>query len=188
MNAPLPMSHCLPMRAALVEVVPSLRAHARRLSAGNRDEAEELVQDTLERALRFEASYATGTNLRAWTHQILFSVFITRCRRRRRERRALESLSCDPCSWTRQDAAPEMSLLTRRVESALEALPRQFAAVVRLVDLGELSYKEAAERLRVPVGTVMSRLFRGRKLLAVALDDRQTQAELAPLLVSARAA
>jgi len=163
------------LRCALLELVPSLRSHALRLYIGQSDEAEDLVQDTIERALRFEPSYEIGTNLRAWMHQILFSVFITRCRRRRREQRALDALGSDPCSWTRRDDPPAMSRLTRRVEDALDALPRQFAAAVKLVDLCELSYKEAAEVLQVPVGTVMSRLFRGRRLLALALDDKLVQ-------------
>ena len=188
MNAPLPViPSSLPLRYALIELVPSLRAHALRLCAGRRDEAEDLLQDTIERALRFEPSYETGTNLRAWLHQILFSVFITRCRRRRRELWALDALGSDPCSWTRHDDPPEMSRLTRRVENALDALPRQFAAAVRLVDLGELSYKEAAELLGVPVGTVMSRLFRGRRMLAVSLGDAALSVGSADL-PSARAA
>jgi RNA polymerase sigma-70 factor (ECF subfamily) len=165
------------LRYALLELVPSLRSRAQRLCLGRCDEAEDLVQDTVERALRFEPSYEPGTNLRAWTHQILFSVFITRCRRRRRERRALDALGNDPCSWTRRDDPPEMSRLTQRVEDALDALPRQFGAAVKLVDLGELSYKEAAEALQVPVGTVMSRLFRGRRLLAAALGDDSCSAD-----------
>jgi len=186
MNA-LPAVHASPfaLRYALLDLVPSLRSRAQRLCLGRCDEAEDLVQDTVERALRFEPSYEPGTNLRAWTHQILFSVFITRCRRRRRERRALDALGSDPCSWTHRDDPPEMSRLTRRVQDAIEALPRQFGAAVKLVDLGELSYKEAAEILQVPVGTVMSRLFRGRRLLAAALGEDASNGDEQ---ISARAA
>jgi RNA polymerase sigma-70 factor (ECF subfamily) len=104
-------------------------------------------------------------------HQVLFSVFVTRCRRTRRERRALESLTTDPCAWTRHDPAPAMASLSRRVEEAIAKLPAQFGAVVRLVDLDDHSYQDAADRLGVPVGTVMSRLFRGRRLLAVAIGE-----------------
>ena len=64
-----------------------------------------------------------------------------------------------------------MRSLTPRVEGAIQALPDQFASVIRLVDIGELSYKDAAAALDVPVGTVMSRLFRGRRLLAASLRD-----------------
>jgi RNA polymerase sigma-70 factor (ECF subfamily) len=161
------------LRDQLLQCLPGLRARALKLCF-DAVEAEDLVQDTVERALRFERTYQPGTNLRAWVQQVLFSVFVTRCRRRRRERRALDSLLCDPCAWTRGDEVPAMNALSRRVENALEALPPQFAAVIRLVDIGDHSYKDAAERLGVPVGTVMSRLFRGRRMLATALgpEDR----------------
>jgi len=161
------------LREQLLACLPGLRARALKLCY-DPAEAEDLVQDTVERALRFERTYQPGTNLRAWVQQILFSVFVTRCRRRRRERRALDSLLTDPCAWTRGDDLPAMNALSRRVESAVAALPPQFAAVIRLVDIGEHSYKDAAERLGVPVGTVMSRLFRGRRLLAVALGSDST--------------
>lgn len=150
--------------------LPALRARALKLSM-NPTEAQDLVADTVERALRFESSYQPGTNLRAWLQQVLFSVFVTRCRRLRRERRALESLTHDPCSWTHSESAPVMQHLSPRVEGALRELPRQFGEVVRLVDLDERSYKDAAAMLAVPVGTVMSRLFRGRRLLAERLRE-----------------
>ena len=159
-----------PLRECLVDLIPALRTRARRL-VRNEAVADDLVQDTVERALRFESSFRAGTNLRAWMNQILFSVFVTRCRRQRRERRALDSLTTDPCAWTHRDPSPEMRSLTPRVERAIEALPVQFASVIRLVDIGELSYKDAAAVLGVPVGTVMSRLFRGRRLLASTLAD-----------------
>jgi RNA polymerase sigma-70 factor (ECF subfamily) len=158
-----------------LDCLPALRARALKLCF-DPIEAEDLLQDTVERALRFERTYQPGTNLRAWVQQVLFSVFVTRCRRRRREHRALEHLLNDPCAWTRGDDAPAMSALSRRVESAIDALPAQFAAVIRLVDIGDHTYKDAAERLGVPVGTVMSRLFRGRRLLATALGPEATAA------------
>jgi RNA polymerase sigma-70 factor (ECF subfamily) len=166
------------VRSALPEMIPTLRVRARRL-ARNDSIADDLVQDTVERALRFESSFRPGTNLRAWLQQILFSVFVTRCRRQRRERRALDSLTTDPCAWTHRDAGPEMQSLTPRVKGAIESLPAQFASVIRLVDIGELSYKDAAVTLGVPVGTVTSRLFRGRRLLASALRDEHQLAEAA---------
>ena len=164
------------LRDQLLQCLPGLRARALKLCF-DPIEAEDLVQDTVERALRFERTYHPGTNLRAWVQQVLFSVFVTRCRRRRRERRALDSLLCDPCAWTKGDDLPAMNALSRRVESAIVALPPQFAAVIRLVDIGEHSYKDAAERLGVPVGTVMSRLFRGRRMLATALGAEASAVE-----------
>lgn len=164
-----------PMRAALTEVLPSLEARAMKL-CGNAADARDLVQDTVERALRFEHSYRRGTNLRAWMQQVLFSVFVTKCRRRKRERRALEVLTSDPCAWTHRDGPPAMQQLSPGVQRALDSLPEQFASVVYLVDLNERSYKDAAAVLDVPIGTVMSRLFRGRKLLAAALSEPELAA------------
>ena len=158
------------IRDELPDVLPVLRARALKLCL-NAAEASDLVQDTVERALRFESSYQPGTNLRAWLQQVLFSVFVTRCRRLRRERRALEALTSDPCAWTHPESGPAMQRLSPKVEGAIAELPEQFAAVVRLVDLDERSYKDAAEALGIPVGTVMSRLFRGRRLLAARLGE-----------------
>jgi RNA polymerase sigma-70 factor, ECF subfamily len=152
----------------LVELTPELFGRALRLSRSPAS-AEDLVQDTVERALRFAASYQPGTNLRAWAYQILFSVFITRCRRVRRERNALDVLATDPCAWTIPDGAADMHALSPGVRRALSMLPHGFRDVVVLVDLEEMSYKDAAAQLGVPVGTVMSRLHRGRRLLAEAL-------------------
>jgi RNA polymerase sigma-70 factor (ECF subfamily) len=153
--------------ALLVRLAPELRGRALRL-CGNPSTADDLVQDTLERALRFRAQYELGTNLRAWAYQILFSVFVTRYRRCRRERNALRDLGIDPNAWTRPDGAPAPSDfgLTRTTRSKLDAMPHAFRSVIEIVDLEERSYREAAERLAIPVGTVMSRLHRGRKLLA----------------------
>jgi len=164
------------LQSKLPELLPVLNARALTLCK-RKSEASDLVQDTLLRALCFEASYERETNLRGWLQQILFSVFITRCRKSARERRALSTLTGDPCAWTQPEAPPAVrQSLTRPVARALDALPSQFSAVVRLVDLEERSYKDAAEQLSVPVGTVMSRLFRGRRLLAEALAEPRAQA------------
>lgn len=156
-------------RAGLVELVPELRGRAQRL-CGERATSDDLVQDTVERALKFAAQYERGTNLRAWAYQILFSVFVTRYRRVRRERNALKCLASDPCAWTVPAAfkSPEATApLMRATQAKIDALPDGFRAVLVLVDLDELTYREAASELGVPVGTVMSRLHRGRRLLAV---------------------
>jgi RNA polymerase sigma-70 factor (ECF subfamily) len=142
--------------------------------SGNRAAADDLVQDTIERALRFADQYERGTNLRAWAQQILFSVFVTRWRRIRRERKALEHLASDPCAWTLPSGfvAPDAGkgALMQSTLRKLEALPEGFRAVVIMVDLESRSYRDAAKELGVPVGTVMSRLHRGRKLLAAQLE------------------
>jgi RNA polymerase sigma-70 factor, ECF subfamily len=160
--------------ALLVRLVPELRGRALRL-CGNASTADDLAQDTIERALRFRAQYELGTNLRAWAYQILFSVFVTRYRRCRREKNALRDLGADPNAWTHPGDAPAPTDfgLTRTTRSKLDAMPDTFRSVIEIVDLEERSYREAAERLSIPVGTVMSRLHRGRKLLA---DQMRTAA------------
>jgi RNA polymerase sigma-70 factor (ECF subfamily) len=167
------------LHSALVELVPELRARAIRL-CGDRTAADDVVQDAIERALRFADQYERGTNLRAWAFQILFSVFVTRWRRRRRERNALDNLARDPCAWTVQtgfvapDAGP--GSLTPSTRRKLDALPEGFRAVVVMVDLEQRSYRDAARELGVPVGTVMSRLHRGRKLLAAQFESERDAA------------
>jgi RNA polymerase sigma-70 factor (ECF subfamily) len=161
------------LKTGLVELVPELRGRACRL-CGDPTTADDIVQDTMERALRFAAQYERGTNLRAWVYQILFSVFITRYRRSRREKNALKNLASDPCAWTAPErfAAPDAAAgLSPSTQGKLDALPETFRAVLKLVDLDELTYREAASELGVPVGTVMSRLHRGRKLLATQLQE-----------------
>jgi RNA polymerase sigma-70 factor (ECF subfamily) len=146
-----------------------LVARALRL-ARDRAIAEDLVQETFERALRFETTFLPGTSPRAWAFQILFSVFVTRARRRKRESRALAWLATDPLAWPRCDAtAAEPTALGAGLRARLDALPEPFRRAVELVDLEERSYRDAADAMRVPVGTVMSRLHRGRRLLASAL-------------------
>lgn len=164
------------MGRQLVGLRRELYSHALRLT---RDlaQAEDLLQDTVERALRFEDRFEQGTNLRAWTHQILVNLFITRCRRSRREGRALAVLSSDPCAWTASHPAPAHPELSRSTRRAIDQLPHPFRKTVVLIDIEELSYKAAADRMGIPVGTVMSRLHRGRRLLADALrDPEQRQA------------
>lgn len=152
----------------MTSLLPELRRHACRL-ARSETLAEDLVQDTVERAIRFADHYERGTNLRAWMHQILFRVFITRCRRQRRERNAMRVLTTDPCAWTVPDVvrSPEKEApLLAPLRSKLDALPTSFRDVLELVDLGHHTYREASVELGVPLGTVMSRLHRGRKMLA----------------------
>ncbi len=169
------------MSRGLAQLVPDLKGRAMRLCA-DRTVSEDLVQDTIERALRFASQYEFGTNLRAWAYQILFSVFVTRYRRQRRERRALKWLTSDPCAWTQSApfSSPEVGAgFTPSTAKAVEDLPVGFRSVVMLIDVGSCSYKEAARELGLPVGTVMSRLHRGRKLLASRLQESVRRREAA---------
>jgi RNA polymerase sigma-70 factor (ECF subfamily) len=161
------------LAAGLAQLLPDLRGRAMRLT-GDHAQADDLVQDTIERALRFAPQYQAGTNLRAWVQQILFSVFVTRYRRQRREKRALRVLATDPCAWTKPESFPQpdsTARLTVTTEKAVASLPAGFRSVLLLVDMEQRSYREAATELGLPVGTVMSRLHRGRKMLASRLEE-----------------
>ena len=163
------------LRAGLITLAPELRGRAVRL-CGDRTTADDIVQDTIERALRFAPQYERGTNLRAWVFQILFSVFVTRYRRSRRERNALKHLVADPYEWTTPApfaSAESASSLTPSTRAKLDSLPETFRAVLVLVDIEESTYRDAATTLGVPVGTVMSRLHRGRRMMA----EKMTRAD-----------
>jgi RNA polymerase sigma-70 factor (ECF subfamily) len=163
------------LRASISMVLPALEARALRLTR-SRPDADDLLQETVVRALRFESTFQRGTNLRAWMQQILQSVFISRCRRRVRERRALERFTSDPTLTSRMTAAPVLNCVSENMHAAFVALPERFRGVVELVDLRDHSYREAADVLGIPVGTVMSRLFRARRMLQESLATEQSDA------------
>jgi RNA polymerase sigma-70 factor (ECF subfamily) len=174
-DAETPRPTSVPSRDGFVRDLLAIRGdlHARALRL-TRDPvaADDLVQDSIERALRFRAQFQPGTSLRSWAQTIVFSLFVTGYRRRRRERDAVKILAVDPCAWTERsiDSIDASTLeLSPPVRRAVEALPRAFREVILLVDVGELSYRDAAESLGVPLGTVMSRLHRARKQLAASL-------------------
>ena len=159
---------------ALAHLDP-LYSAALRLTKNERD-AEDLVQDTCMRAYRFFDKFERGTNIKAWLFKILTNTFINRYRRKVKERTVVEGVESEAVHerFVSRDATdyaanPEQyffdRLLSDDVLRAIDALPIDFRLVVILADLQEFSYKEIAEILECPVGTVMSRLFRGRKLL-----------------------
>ena len=152
-----------------------LYSAALRLTKNDRD-AEDLVQDTFLRAYRFFDKFERGTNMKAWLFKILTNTFINRYRRRVKERTVVEGAAREQSSEkfivreTAESAVnPEQyffdKLLSDDVLRSIDGLPIDFRLVVILADLQEFSYKEIAEILDCPVGTVMSRLYRGRKLL-----------------------
>jgi len=168
-------------RQALVHT-DALFGAAYRLTCNARD-AEDLVQDSLLRAYRFWDSFEQDSNCKAWLLRIVTNTFINEYQRKKRSREVLDAASAE------QDAtdgvlmhaeatdrrSPERALLERSVsddvQRALESLPEDFRTAVVLCDVQGLSYKEIADIMGTPVGTVMSRLFRGRKLLAAALRE-----------------
>ena len=163
------------------EVLPhldSIYSMALRL-ARNPEDANDLLQDTVLRAYRFFHQFAPGTNSRAWVLTILFNNFRNGYRKRGREqvsqseaefteRLEAESLAADQ---TRSDpeALAFANVMEPEVSAALDSIPEEFRAAVLLVDMQELSYQEVSGVLEVPVGTVKSRVSRGRSLLREAL-------------------
>ena len=158
-----------------------LYSAALRLTKNDRD-AEDLVQDTCMRAFRFFDKFERGTNMKAWLFKILTNTFINRYRRKVKERNVVEGSERDAVHerFISRDATdfaanPEQYLFDRLLSDdvlrAIDGLPIDFRLVVILADLQEFSYKEIAEILDCPVGTVMSRLFRGRKLLQKTLRE-----------------
>jgi RNA polymerase sigma-70 factor (ECF subfamily) len=152
--------------------LPDLARRARQLT-GDVSRADDLVQDTVERALRFRESYRAGGYLRAWLFRIMQNVFISQRRRVSTERRVLEGAGVDPNGWATLRPARQVPGLSPPVVRALQQMPDHLRSAVQLVDLGDNSYKDAAAQQEVPVGTIMSRLHRGRARLAAALVEPQ---------------
>ena len=150
-----------------------------------REEAEDLVQDTYARAFRSWQSYTPGTNLRAWLLRILTNLNVDRGRRiqRRPDETPLEEndyylankmVASGGERVLDQDRVVER-LSQDSIVNALADIPHDFRDVVVLVDIGEFSYADAAQILDIPMGTVMSRLHRGRRLLKAQLADEAVQ-------------
>jgi RNA polymerase sigma-70 factor (ECF subfamily) len=155
---------------------------ARRI-AGSRDEADDLVQQTYERAFRAWRQYTPGTNLRAWLLRILTNLNIDRGRRQQRTppTTSLDNEAGDYFLYNKlesqvPDENPDEERVLERLSQdsivdALAEVPHDFRDVIVLVDIGEFAYADAAQILDIPIGTVMSRLHRGRRILKKNLAD-----------------
>jgi RNA polymerase sigma-70 factor, ECF subfamily len=162
---------------------PQLYSAALRMTR-NQADAEDLVQDTYLRAYRGFDSFTEGTNLRAWLYRILTNAFINTYRSRQRRPtetdladvedmylyRRLSTLDALAANRSAEDQLFDM-LTDDEVKQALEDLPENFRLPVLLADVEGFSYKEIAEMLDIPIGTVMSRLHRGRKAMQKALFE-----------------
>jgi RNA polymerase sigma-70 factor (ECF subfamily) len=159
--------------------VDSLYNTAYRMTRSAED-AEDLVQETFFKAYKYYDKFEEGTNLKAWLFKILKNTFINNYRKKKLEPRSVDFAEIEDSfeRIVRRDAAepagdPESDffngVLDDDVRKALESLPYDYRMVVILADLEDFSYKEIADILECPVGTVMSRLYRGRKLLEKAL-------------------
>jgi RNA polymerase sigma-70 factor (ECF subfamily) len=153
--------------------------------ANSREEADDLVQETYARAFRSWRSYTPGTNLRAWLLRILTNLNIDRGRR---SQRAPQMQPLEANDYYLYDKLAETEGVTdeeRVVErlsqddivSALAEVPHDFRDVIVLVDIGDFSYQDAAQILDIPIGTVMSRLHRGRRVLKRELADQLGEEE-----------
>jgi RNA polymerase sigma-70 factor (ECF subfamily) len=148
---------------------------------GSREEAEDLVQQTYERAFRSWRQYTPGTNLRAWLLRILTNLNIDRGRRQQRSPQTT-SLDTDAGDYllyntleAQGDNVDEEQVVERlsqdSIVEALAEVPHDFRDVLVLVDIGDFAYADAAQILDIPIGTVMSRLHRGRRILKKNLAD-----------------
>jgi len=156
---------------------------ARRL-VSSREEAEDLVQETYARAFRSWRSFTPGTNLRAWLLRILTNLNIDRGRRKQRAPDEQPLEESDYFLYNRleqagRDGNADEERVVERLSQddivgALSGVPHDFRDVVVLVDIGDFTYQDAAQILDIPIGTVMSRLHRGRRILKRELADRAT--------------
>lgn len=162
-------------REALVHLDTLYRV-ALRLS-GNAADAEDLVQETVLRAYRSWDRYTPGTNAKGWLLTILRHLFINEYRRKRRHPETVNVDTIEPFAVFEdiQEEDPQGAFFDRIVDDevlrAVDELPEAFREAVTLSDVEGLSYEEIAKVLEVPVGTVKSRLFRGRRLLQAKLYD-----------------
>jgi RNA polymerase sigma-70 factor, ECF subfamily len=161
-----------------------LFATAMRLTR-NRADAEDLVQDTVVRALRFQDRFEPGTNLRAWLYTILHNTWRNRIRDTAREATDVDSERIEELAAREGPAdveTPEQMLLRSTMDvdlkEALDELPDAFRQAVWLRDVEEFSYAEIAKMLDVPIGTVMSRISRGRRQLYEKLNQARTDAQV----------
>ncbi|HET9076970.1 MAG TPA: sigma-70 family RNA polymerase sigma factor [Acidimicrobiales bacterium] len=166
-----------------MEYMGSLYSAALRMTR-NPSDAEDLVQETYLKAYRAFGSFREGTNLKAWLYRILTNTFINsyRARRRRPEQTELDDVEdlylyrrlggLEAVSAGRSAEEEVLEHFTEGdIKDAVEALPEQFRMAVLLADVEGFSYKEIAEILDVPIGTVMSRLHRGRRALQKTLHE-----------------
>ncbi|KXB31932.1 RNA polymerase subunit sigma-24 [Dechloromonas denitrificans] len=152
--------------------MPRLRRYARAL-LGDRAAADDLVQDTLERAWRRLAQWRAGSDLRAWLFSIMHNLRVDQLRQPSLSTQALDDGDEAPTRPTQSDQLELVDL-----EAALRQLPDEQRAVLLLVALEEMSYAEVAAALEIPLGTVMSRLSRGRERLRLIMEGRPLAANL----------
>jgi RNA polymerase sigma-70 factor (ECF subfamily) len=156
------------IRELLTEQIPRLRRYAHALT-GNRARADDLVQDTLERSWSRRHLWRRDSDLRAWLFTIMHNVFVNQLRK---NSSAAGHVPFDETIDPPSGAAADQTLELRDLAAALERLPAEYREVLLLVGLEQMQYEEAAEVLGVPLGTVMSRLSRGRDRLRALMSGQ----------------
>jgi RNA polymerase sigma-70 factor (ECF subfamily) len=156
-----------------IACIPRLRRYARAL-VGNRAEADDLVQDTMERGWRKLASWQRDGDMRAWLFGIMHNLYVDQARKTRITTEELDEHLPDPST----DTAQAHRLEVRDMEAALRLLSAEQREVLLLVALEEMTYEEIAVAMQIPVGTVMSRLSRGRERLRVLMQGRSVSPPL----------
>lgn len=156
----------------------ALMNHALRLTRHQRD-AEDLLQDTLMKAYRNLDKFEEGTNFKAWLFRIMTNEYINQYRHTQRERSSVDrSESVSENIADARDVSYDESLYVENSEDfgdevshAIHLVPNDFRTIVVMADIQDQSYREISEKLEIPIGTVMSRLFRGRQILRKKLQD-----------------
>lgn len=158
-----------------LQQLDGLYATARHLCKNEAD-AQDLVHDAYLRAFKFRDRFRPGTNFRGWIFQLLYRLFINRYHQQHREMERVSQSDEQLALLPDSNQGPELSAIMRleaaSVAAALKKLPELYRSVVVLCDVNEFSYEEIATILDIPIGTVMSRLFRGRRQLRQLLADQ----------------
>jgi len=164
--------------------IPALRRFARTLLRGDRERADDLVQDCLERAVAHWHKRQPDRELRGWLFTILFNRFVTDHRRRRREswHRSLDEL--EEADVPGCDGAQERTLACRDLLRGFAELPQDQQTVLLLIAVEDFTYEETARILSVPIGTVMSRLSRGRERLRRYMNEGRPQPRPMPAMTA----
>jgi RNA polymerase sigma-70 factor (ECF subfamily) len=164
------------IRTEMIRLLPRLRAFARSLTRAA-DQADDLVQQTCERALRNLDGYQPGTRLDSWMFRIMRNLWIDGHRARRPEDPIDEIEATSPIAGVDGRTVVEASLELSAVRRAMDRLPEEQRSVLMLVCVEGMRYREVAEALSIPEGTVMSRLSRARVALAAALERQPAAAD-----------
>ncbi len=181
-HSPIPRTTHLKQKEFEAEAVPhmDLLYNFALRTTGNEDDARDLLQETYLKAFRFWDKYEKGTNIRAWLFRIMKNSYINRYRKETREpgmvdyedvENFYDSIRADSTDTNDLQEKLFGNLLSDEVTQALQSLPEDFRTVVILADIEGLSYEEIAEFLNCPIGTVRSRLHRGRKMLQTQLFE-----------------